>query len=177
MLFPKLPTTNRTGTQTFASIALLLLMFLGRGFYISPSRCVPILAHQVQQLFLPGLVLLVLKPLPPESERLQYEQTRIWCRRLINGYSTRMGVPQLKRRLEPYATRSVVRPCNAVLDGPSLAYHVLGLCSRQARRSSPFEQPSYELLGRTAVSWLHQVEACGLSMYSRGPRNRRRLGR
>ncbi|KAL2015431.1 hypothetical protein VTK56DRAFT_5509 [Thermocarpiscus australiensis] len=75
-----------------------------------------------------------------------------------------MGIPHLKRHLEPYAERAVIEPCDAVVDGPALAYHVLGLCARTVRRTSPFEQPWYGLLGRTAVAWLDRIQACGLSV-------------
>lgn len=76
-----------------------------------------------------------------------------------------MGIPQLKRHLEPYAERAAIEPGNAVLDGPALAYHMLNLCSRVTRKTSPFEQPSYELLGKTAIDWLERIQACGLSVY------------
>ncbi|AEO55372.1 hypothetical protein MYCTH_2299128 [Thermothelomyces thermophilus ATCC 42464] len=73
-----------------------------------------------------------------------------------------MGIPQLRRHLEPYAERAILDPSNVVLDGPALAYHVLGLCTRTARKTSPLEQPSYELLGRTAIAWLKRIQSCGL---------------
>ncbi|KAH6856704.1 XPG domain containing-domain-containing protein [Chaetomium sp. MPI-CAGE-AT-0009] len=75
-----------------------------------------------------------------------------------------MGIPQLRRQLERYAERAVIETTNVILDGPALAYHVLGLCSRTTRKSSPFEQPSYELLGKTAIAWLSQIQKCGLSV-------------
>ncbi|KAK3306679.1 XPG domain containing-domain-containing protein [Chaetomium strumarium] len=75
-----------------------------------------------------------------------------------------MGIPQFKRHLEPYAERALIEPCNVVLDGPALAYHILNLCSRTRRKGSPLEQPSYQLLGKTAVAWLHRIQACGLSV-------------
>jgi hypothetical protein len=76
-----------------------------------------------------------------------------------------MGIPQFKRHLEPYAERAFIEPGNVVLDGPALAYHILNLCSRTRRKSSPLEQPSYQLLGKTAVEWLDRLQACGLSVY------------
>ncbi|KAL2128394.1 hypothetical protein VTI74DRAFT_9250 [Chaetomium olivicolor] len=75
-----------------------------------------------------------------------------------------MGIPQLRRRLEHYAERATIEPCSVVVDGPALAYHVLGLCSKAMRRTSPFEQPSYELLGRTAGAWLTRIRECRLSI-------------
>lgn len=80
-----------------------------------------------------------------------------------------MGIPQLKRNLEPYAERAAIEPGNAVLDGPALAYHVLSLCSRSTRKTSPFEQPSYELLGKTAIAWLERIQTCGLTVYDQAP--------
>ena len=76
-----------------------------------------------------------------------------------------MGIPQFRRRLDPYAVRAAIEPCNAVLDGPALAYHIVNLCLSRTKRTSPFEQPSYGLLGRTAVAWLDRIQACGLTMY------------
>ncbi len=78
-----------------------------------------------------------------------------------------MGIPQLKRHLEPYAERADIKPGDVVLDGPALAYHVLSLCSRAIRKTSPLEQPSNHLLGQTAVAWLDQIQACGLSVYGK----------
>lgn len=80
-----------------------------------------------------------------------------------------MGIPHLKRNLEPYAERGAIAPCNVVVDGPALAYHVLSLASRTTIKTSPFEQPSYELLGRTAIQWLEKMEECGLTMYLHEP--------
>ncbi|KAK3323955.1 XPG domain containing-domain-containing protein [Cercophora scortea] len=72
-----------------------------------------------------------------------------------------MGIPHLKRYLEPYAKRGTVSSCKVALDGPAFAYFILGLCLRKTSRS-PFEQPSYELLGRTAIAWLDRIQECGL---------------
>jgi len=82
-----------------------------------------------------------------------------------------MGIPGLKRLLEPYATprSSKIEPCQAAIDGPALAYHILGLCLRKTLKSSPFEQPSYELLGQTAVAWLDEVETYGIHVYKKRP--------
>ncbi|KAK4204156.1 XPG domain containing-domain-containing protein [Triangularia verruculosa] len=75
-----------------------------------------------------------------------------------------MGIPHLKRNLEPYAERGPIEPCDVVVDGPALAYHVLSLASRTTIKTTPFEQPSYELLGRTALAWLEKMEECGLTV-------------
>ncbi|KAK3687667.1 XPG domain containing-domain-containing protein [Podospora appendiculata] len=71
-----------------------------------------------------------------------------------------MGIPHLKRYLEPYAKRGPVSSCKVAVDGPAFAYFILGLCLRKTSRS-PFEQPSYELLGRTAIAWLDRIQECG----------------
>lgn len=75
-----------------------------------------------------------------------------------------MGIPQFKRHLEPYGERCALKQGKVVVDGPALAYHILNLCSRTTRKTSPFEQPSYDLLGRTAIAWLDHIQACGLSV-------------
>ncbi|KAK0665896.1 XPG domain containing-domain-containing protein [Cercophora samala] len=75
-----------------------------------------------------------------------------------------MGIPHLKRNLEPYAERGPIASCNVVVDGPALAYHVLSLASRTTIKTTPFEQPSYELLGQTAIQWLEKMEECGLTI-------------
>ncbi|KAK1759522.1 XPG domain containing-domain-containing protein [Echria macrotheca] len=72
-----------------------------------------------------------------------------------------MGIPRLKARLQPYGERGVLQPCRAVIDGPALAYHILGLCLRNSK-SSPFEQPSYAQLAKTALEWLDQVGRYGV---------------
>ncbi|KAK0643535.1 XPG domain containing-domain-containing protein [Cercophora newfieldiana] len=75
-----------------------------------------------------------------------------------------MGIPGLKRLLELYATPrgTKIEPCRAAIDGPALSYHILSLCLKRTLKSSPFEQPSYELLGQTAVAWLGKIEEYGI---------------
>jgi hypothetical protein len=75
-----------------------------------------------------------------------------------------MGIPQLRRQLEQYAERAVIAAGAVVLDGPAFAYHVLNLCSRLRPKYDPFEQPSYELLGKTAIAWLDKIQKCDLSV-------------
>lgn len=72
-----------------------------------------------------------------------------------------MGIPHLKRNLEPYAERGPIKPCQVTIDGPALAYHILGLCRNGTLKSSPFEQPSYSRLGDTAIAWLDQIVELG----------------
>ncbi|KAK3391075.1 XPG domain containing-domain-containing protein [Podospora didyma] len=75
-----------------------------------------------------------------------------------------MGIPHLKRNLETYAQTGLIEPCNVAIDGPALAYHLLALCSRRVQKVCPFEQPSYDLLGQTAVAWLDKIQSCGLTV-------------
>ncbi|KAK3318400.1 XPG domain containing-domain-containing protein [Apodospora peruviana] len=75
-----------------------------------------------------------------------------------------MGIPRLKRYLEPLAERAGIPPCELVIDGPALAYHILGCCMKGVRSRTPHDQPSNEQLGQTAVAWLDQIQACGLSV-------------
>ncbi|KAK3905709.1 Deoxyhypusine hydroxylase [Staphylotrichum tortipilum] len=75
-----------------------------------------------------------------------------------------MGVPQLKKWMAPHSERGVMQRSDTVVDGPALAYHVFSLCSRGSRKISPFQQPSYSLLGSTAIAWLDRLQECGLSV-------------
>lgn len=61
-----------------------------------------------------------------------------------------MGIPRLLTTLEPYATFKELQGSSVVIDGPAFAYHILHVC-----RVNGISQPSYELLGETAVSWLN----------------------
>ena len=82
---------------------------------------------------------------------------------IAREYITTMGIPHLRRHLEPYAQRSRLQDCDIAIDGPALAYHILALC-RKTTAKTPFEHPSYALLGQTAIAWLDQVQACGPRM-------------
>jgi hypothetical protein len=76
-----------------------------------------------------------------------------------------MGIPHLKRNLEPFAERGPIEPCNVTIDGPALAYHILELCLNGTLKSSPFEQPPYARLGDTTIAWLDHITKLGLNMY------------
>lgn len=89
-----------------------------------------------------------------------------------------MGIPRLVHSLEPYAVKSVLNrksqdtaeqesATNAIIDGPSLAYHVYYVClaQRSGARNAIEAAPSYEELGQAAVWWLEQIEQYGLKMY------------
>ena len=80
-----------------------------------------------------------------------------------------MGIPHLKRNLEPFAERGPIEPGQVAVDGPALVYHILGLCLNGTLKSSPFEQPPYQILGETALAWLAQVENLGFNMYFNNP--------
>ncbi|KAJ4420800.1 hypothetical protein N0V85_000468 [Neurospora sp. IMI 360204] len=75
-----------------------------------------------------------------------------------------MGIPHLRKHLEPYAQRGAIQPSNLVIDGPALAYHILNLCRIKTIKNSPFEQPTYELLSRTTLEWLDRIRVCGLTI-------------
>ncbi|KAK0751055.1 XPG domain containing-domain-containing protein [Schizothecium vesticola] len=75
-----------------------------------------------------------------------------------------MGIPHLKRNLEPYAERGPIKSCKVTIDGPALAYHILGLCLNGTLKSSPFEQPSYGRLGDMTIAWLDQIVKLGLDI-------------
>ncbi|KFH42080.1 hypothetical protein ACRE_071780 [Hapsidospora chrysogenum ATCC 11550] len=65
-----------------------------------------------------------------------------------------MGIPRLISTLEPFAVRGPLEGDDLVIDGPALAYHVLYICRRNR-----IGQPSYDLLGRTTVSWLDKLSS------------------
>ncbi|KAF7560245.1 hypothetical protein G7046_g3915 [Stylonectria norvegica] len=70
-----------------------------------------------------------------------------------------MGIPRLISTLEPYATLELLDNKAVVIDGPALAYHVLYICNRQG-----IVQPSYELLGSTAIAWLGELVGRGVKI-------------
>ncbi|KAM7206899.1 XPG domain containing domain containing protein [Naviculisporaceae sp. PSN 640] len=71
-----------------------------------------------------------------------------------------MGIPRLKRILEPHAERTKIPASEIVIDGPSLAYHIYYFLKGNLN-NSPFDQPSNELLGQTAIQWLDRIQSCG----------------
>jgi len=89
-----------------------------------------------------------------------------------------MGIPHLTHSLSPYGDKVVLpqNPAdnqNAIIDGPSLAYHVFYVCiaRRAGARNALDAAPTYQELGQAAVDWLEQIETYGLKMYVdyRGP--------
>jgi hypothetical protein len=80
-----------------------------------------------------------------------------------------MGVPHLRWLLEPCATRQELRHCDVVIDGPSLGYHIYKTCWARGKNSSPFDQPSTELLGQKCREWLDKLESYGVFVYAVRP--------
>ncbi|KAI4810442.1 hypothetical protein E4T45_10764, partial [Aureobasidium sp. EXF-8846] len=84
-----------------------------------------------------------------------------------------MGIPHLTRSLSPYGEKVVLpqhpeKHENAIIDGPSLAYHVFYVCiaRRTGARNALEATPTYQELGQAAVNWLEQIEQYGLKIKS-----------
>ncbi|KAF4971185.1 hypothetical protein FSARC_1907 [Fusarium sarcochroum] len=63
-----------------------------------------------------------------------------------------MGIPRLISTLEPYVVHGTLNGEHVVIDGPALAYHILYICNRHG-----IPQPSYKILGETALAWLDEL--------------------
>lgn len=73
-----------------------------------------------------------------------------------------MGIRYLSLTISPYGEPRVLgSDTRVVIDGPAFAYHIIRLCSPKHGSTSPFAQPSYQLLGSTAVAWLDELESQG----------------
>lgn len=70
-----------------------------------------------------------------------------------------MGIPRLISTLEPYVVHGRLNDEHVVIDGPALAYHILYICNRHG-----VPQPSYKLLGETAVAWLDELTRRGVDV-------------
>ncbi|EXK90460.1 hypothetical protein FOQG_07241 [Fusarium oxysporum f. sp. raphani 54005] len=70
-----------------------------------------------------------------------------------------MGIPRLISTLEPYVVHGLLNNEHVVIDGPALAYHILYICNRHGT-----PQPSYKLLGETAVAWLDELTRRGVGI-------------
>ncbi|KAM0348762.1 hypothetical protein ACHAPU_004201 [Fusarium lateritium] len=70
-----------------------------------------------------------------------------------------MGIPRLIVTLEPYVVHGVLDNQHVVIDGPALAYHVLYICNRHG-----IPQPSYRILGETAIAWFDELIRRGASV-------------
>jgi len=88
---------------------------------------------------------------------------------VLSTFKRAMGIPQLKRWLGPHSERGPMQQGDVVVDGPALAYYILSVCSQGSRKTSPFQQPSYSLIGSTVIAWLDRVQECGLSVYTSPP--------
>ncbi|KAG9899600.1 hypothetical protein KCV05_g16514, partial [Aureobasidium melanogenum] len=84
-----------------------------------------------------------------------------------------MGIPHLTHSLSPYGDKVVLpqnptKHENAIIDGPSLAYHVFYVCiaRRTSARNALEAAPTYQELGQAAVNWLEQIEQYGLKIKS-----------
>ena len=95
-----------------------------------------------------------------------------------------MGIPHLTRLLHPHATsiefsaaptrdehgvvlESASRNCDAVVDGPALAYHAYSraLALRSTARNALEAIPSYREVGDVAVAWLDLLQEHGINVY------------
>ncbi len=74
-----------------------------------------------------------------------------------------MGIPRLRRHLEPYAQRNIIKDRKLVIDGPAFAYHILSLFSGGVK--SPYEHPSYEELQSATIELLDKLSSSGNAMY------------
>lgn len=75
-----------------------------------------------------------------------------------------MGIRGLTPALRPYATRLRLHG-RVVIDGPALAYHILHVARAEAATSNPLEEPSYSVLGSTAIRWLDELQSHGIQVY------------
>lgn len=90
-----------------------------------------------------------------------------------------MGIRNLTTNIKPYSENCVLDTSSRiVIDGPSLAYHIVSLCSPRQGATTPFHQPSYDLLAATALAWLQELERHGptvAAIYFDGHLPRRKL--
>lgn len=75
-----------------------------------------------------------------------------------------MGISGLVSVLKAVASRSELRG-RVVIDGPSFAYHILHLARVEVDASTLLQEPSYSVLGSTALRWLQNLESYGLDVY------------
>lgn len=74
-----------------------------------------------------------------------------------------MGIKFLAPSLRPFASQEQLQG-RLVIDGPSLAYHILRLARHKAEASSILDLPSYSVLGATTTRWLDGLQARGLNV-------------
>lgn len=75
-----------------------------------------------------------------------------------------MGIPRLTGVLSQYAEQLPIHDTQVVIDGPGLAYHIIHICRSKYRGDNPFSQPSYDVLGKSAVTWLDELELRGIAV-------------
>lgn len=75
-----------------------------------------------------------------------------------------MGVRGLTNILRPLASRSELRG-RVVIDGPAFAYHIVHLARVEIGVSTPLEEPTYAVLGSTALRWLDDLQSRGVQVY------------
>ncbi len=73
-----------------------------------------------------------------------------------------MGIPRLTSYLRPYAELCQLDGSQVVIDGPALAFHIIHLCRLALGTDGPSSEPTYALLGQTAVDWLDLLQAHGI---------------
>lgn len=74
-----------------------------------------------------------------------------------------MGIPRLTSMLRSYASQAPLQG-RVVVDGPALAYHVLHIARLEAATRTAVDEPSYAVLGATAIRWLDTLQSCGVQV-------------
>lgn len=74
-----------------------------------------------------------------------------------------MGISGLISALKKAASRTPLRG-RVVIDGPAFAYHILHLARVEAGATTALKEPTYSVLGSTALQWLKNLETYGLDM-------------
>lgn len=74
-----------------------------------------------------------------------------------------MGIPGLIHVLKNVASRTELRG-RVVIDGPAFAFHILHVARVEAAASTALEEPTYSVLGSTALEWLETLESYGLDV-------------
>lgn len=67
-----------------------------------------------------------------------------------------MGIRGLAHVLKQFASREELRG-RVVIDGPALAYHILGIARRNVL--SILDEPTYSVLATTATQWLDSLQS------------------
>jgi hypothetical protein len=78
-----------------------------------------------------------------------------------------MGIAGLARRIEPHATRyspGDLNGYNAIIDGPSLAYHAHRLALEASSRGNVSRIPSYADITLQALRWLRTLEGINIKV-------------